>query len=87
MLEAFTKSEPLWNKPNIREIREMEKELEQRKRKEKIMAPLPSIRLKKPLRASCRAAVNFGGQFITKQGRGIPGWNYTVACLHDLRLE
>lgn len=34
------------------------------------MAPLPGIRLKIPLHAFARTAVDFGGPFITVQGRG-----------------
>ena len=35
-----------------------------------VMAPLPSARLETSLRAFERAAVDYGGPFITKQGRG-----------------
>ena len=35
-----------------------------------IMAPLPRIRFKFPLRAFARAAVDYGGPFFTIQGRG-----------------
>ena len=57
------------------EIRDCEKECcECRKRKAKsakqIMAPLPKIRLKLPLRAFARTAVDFAGPFVTIQGRG-----------------
>ncbi|MCG8045043.1 MAG: hypothetical protein N0E48_05150, partial [Candidatus Thiodiazotropha endolucinida] len=56
-------------------IREWEKECaECRRRKSKacqqIMAPLPSARLKTSLRAFAISAVDFGGPFITIQGRG-----------------
>lgn len=56
-------------------IREWEKECaECRRRKAKackqIMAPLPIIRLKTSLRAFTRTSVDFGGPFITIQGRG-----------------
>ncbi|CAG2208619.1 unnamed protein product [Mytilus edulis] len=34
------------------------------------MAPLPEIRFKTPLHAFARTAVDFGGPFITVQGRG-----------------
>ncbi|KAJ8044178.1 hypothetical protein HOLleu_11564 [Holothuria leucospilota] len=34
------------------------------------MAPLPSVRMKQPLRAFSRTAVDFAGPFLTKQGRG-----------------
>ena len=37
---------------------------------EQIMAPLPLSRLKTSLRALSRTAVNFGGPYITVQGRG-----------------
>lgn len=57
------------------EIRDYEKEcFECRRRKaksgEQIMAPLPEIRFRTPLRAFARTAVDFGGPFITIQGRG-----------------
>ena len=35
-----------------------------------IMAPLPLNRIKSSLRAFIRAAVDFGGPFVTIQGRG-----------------
>ena len=35
-----------------------------------LMAPLPSIRLKMPLKAFARTAVDYGGPFLTIQGRG-----------------
>ena len=45
-----------------------------RKRKAKpasqVMAPLPRIRVKEPLRASSKIAVDFAGPFFTIQGRG-----------------
>ncbi|XP_065941558.1 uncharacterized protein [Magallana gigas] len=37
---------------------------------EQLMGPLPSIRTKQPLHAFSRTAVDYGGPFITKQGRG-----------------
>ena len=37
-----------------------------------IMAPLPTVRVTLPLRAFSRVAVDFGGPFMTKQGRGRP---------------
>ena len=57
------------------EIREWEHQCyECRRRKAKagnqIMAPLPKIRLKMPLHAFSTSAVDFGGPFITVQGRG-----------------
>ena len=56
-------------------IRQWEKEcMECRRRKgkpcEQIMAPLPLSRLKTSLRAFSRTAVDFGGPYITVQGRG-----------------
>ena len=56
-------------------IRKWEKEcMECRRRKgkpgEQIMAPLPIARLQTSLRAFSRTAVDFGGPFITVQGRG-----------------
>ena len=35
-----------------------------------IMAPLPEVRLSLPLQAFSKAAVEFGGTFVTIQGRG-----------------
>ena len=35
-----------------------------------IMAPLPELRTRKYLRAFSQTSVDFGGPFITKQGRG-----------------
>ena len=57
------------------EIRDWEREcMECRRRKAKqstqIMAPLPDIRLTMPLRAFAHTSVDFGGPFITIQGRG-----------------
>ena len=56
-------------------IREWEKECaECRRRKAKacqqVMAPLPIVRLTTSLRAFTKTAVDFGGPFITVQGRG-----------------
>lgn len=56
-------------------IREWEKECSEcRRRKakacEQIMAPLPISRLEKTYRAFTKTAVDFGGPFITVQGRG-----------------
>lgn len=55
-------------------IKEWEKECMQcRRRKatpaQKIMAPLPELRTRKSLRAFSQTSVDFGGPFITKQGR------------------
>ena len=36
---------------------------------EQIMAPLPKCRLGTPMRAFTRCGVNYGGPYITKQGR------------------
>ena len=46
----------------------------QRKAKvaQKIMAPLPLNRLTTSLRAFAKVAVDFGGPFMTVQGRGKP---------------
>ncbi|XP_074645830.1 uncharacterized protein LOC141902088 [Tubulanus polymorphus] len=56
-------------------IRDVERECcTCKKRKAKaatqVMAPLPRLRVKMPIRAFARTAVDFGGPFITKQGRG-----------------
>ena len=56
-------------------IRELEKECaECRRRKSKpcqqIMAPLPTARLERSLRAFAKSAVDFAGPFVTVQGRG-----------------
>ena len=56
------------------EIREWEKECNEcQKRKAKaakqVMAPLPQIRLRSSLRAFAQTAVDFGGPFVTVQGR------------------
>ena len=68
-------SQRFWILSAREEIREFEKECyECRRRKTKagnqIMAPLPSIRLKMPLKAFARTAVDYGGPFLTIQGRG-----------------
>lgn len=68
-------SSRFWLMQGREEIRECEGECyECRKRRAKaaqqVMAPLPKIRLKMPLRAFARTAVDFGGPFITIQGRG-----------------
>ena len=59
------------------EIRAWERECAQcRKHKAKpasqVMAPLPRIRVKEPLRAFSRVALDFAGPFFTVQGRGKP---------------
>ena len=68
-------SSRFWIMQAREEIREVERECcECQRRKAKaakqIMAPLPKIRLKLPLRAFARTAVNFVGPFVTVQGRG-----------------
>jgi hypothetical protein len=64
-----------WMPAGREAIREWEKECNAcRRRKSKaakqIMAPLPKIRLKLPLRAFARTSVDYGGPYLTKQGRG-----------------
>ena len=64
-----------WLLAGREEIREWERECAVcRRRKSKpclqIMAPLPAARLKPSLRAFSRSAVDFGGPFMTIQGRG-----------------
>ena len=61
-----------------REIRDWEKNcMECRRRKAKpasqVIAPLPRIRVKKPLRVFCKIAVDFAGPMFTIQGRGKAG--------------
>ncbi|XP_068680564.1 uncharacterized protein [Montipora foliosa] len=56
------------------EIREWEKECNECQRRKakaakQIMAPLPQMRLRFPLRAFAQSAVDYGGPFITVQGR------------------
>ncbi|CAC5373897.1 unnamed protein product [Mytilus coruscus] len=68
-------SSRFWIISGREEIREYEHECYTcRKRKakvaEQVMAPLPEIRFKTPLHAFARTAVDFGGPFITVQGRG-----------------
>ena len=57
------------------EIRAWEKECNECKRRRakslnQVMAPLPLSRLQPPLKAFSRVSVDFGGPFITVQGRG-----------------
>ena len=57
------------------EIREWEQQCNECKRRQakvatQVMAPLPVTRLRNPLRAFHRVSVDFGGPFITVQGRG-----------------
>ncbi|XP_052820244.1 uncharacterized protein LOC128246076 [Mya arenaria] len=56
----------------IREVENLCSECKRRKAKpaQQIMAPLPQIRLNMPLRAFAHVAVDYGGPFLTKQGRG-----------------
>ena len=63
-----------WKVSGREEIREWEKECNEcRRRKAKaakqIMAPLPQIRLRLSLRPFAQTAVDFGGHFVTIQGR------------------
>ncbi|XP_078360400.1 uncharacterized protein LOC144644752 [Oculina patagonica] len=56
-------------------IREWERECMQCRRRKaspakQIMAPLPELRTRKSLRAFSHISVDFGGPFMTKQGRG-----------------
>ena len=67
-------SRRFWILKGREEVREWEnkcKECQRRKFKvsKQIMAPLPAIRLKKPLQAFGRVAVDYGGPFTTIQGR------------------
>ncbi|XP_065905598.1 uncharacterized protein [Dysidea avara] len=50
------------------------------KNAEQIMTPLPTNLLKLSLRSFARAAVDFRGPFLTKQGRGKP-WQKHYLCL------
>ena len=64
-----------WIMQGREEAREWEAEcFECRRRKTKparqIMAPLPKIRVKLPLRAFARTAIDYAGPFVTEQGRG-----------------
>ena len=43
---------------------------EKQKIAKQIMAPFPAIRFKQPLRAFSRVSIDYGGPFITIQGRG-----------------
>jgi hypothetical protein len=45
-----------------------------------VMAPLPSLRLKKSMRAFSETSIDYGGPFLTKQGRGKPR-NKRYLCL------
>ena len=72
-LAALT--ERFWLESAREEIRQWEAEcMVCRRRKartaEQVMAPLPKVRLATPLRAFARASVDYGGPYLTKQGRG-----------------
>ena len=63
-----------WIVSGCEEIREWEKECNECRRRrakaaKQIMAPLPQIRLWLSLRPFAQTAVNFGGPFVTIQGR------------------
>ena len=69
------------------EIIEWEKECAVCKRKkaknaQQVMAPLPLHRLTMSMRAFTRTAVDYGGPFITMQGRGKREKNVTCVYLH-----
>ena len=51
-----------------------------------MMAPLPAIRLKKLLRAFIRTAVDYGGPFITIQGRESKRAKRYLCCLFTCLL-
>ena len=75
-----------WLLHGRKEIREWERECNQCKKNKakqgiQIMAPLPKIRVKFPLRAFSKSAVDYAGPFITKQGRGKPEKRDICACL------
>ena len=66
-----------WIIPAREEILEWERECASCKRRKakvapQIMAPLPPSRLATSLQAFAKAAVDFGGTFMTMQGRGRP---------------
>jgi hypothetical protein len=68
-------SNEYWVEAAWEEIRAWEKECNEcRRRKAKassqVMAPLPLNRLQLPLKAFSRVLVDFGGPFVTVQGRG-----------------
>ncbi|KAK3108760.1 hypothetical protein FSP39_015041 [Pinctada imbricata] len=79
------------------EIRAWEKQCNDCKRRkakaaEQIMAPLPEIRFKEPLRAFARCAVDYGGPFVTVQGRGKRRekhylWLFTCLSTRAVHLE
>ncbi len=68
-------SNEYWIEAAREEIRAWEKECNECKRRKakavnQVMAPLPLKRLQSPLKAFDRVSVDFGGPFITVQGRG-----------------
>ena len=68
-------SQRFWILRGREEIRECENNCYGCKRRKakiakQIMAPFPAIRLKQPLRAFSKVSVDYGGPFITIQGRG-----------------
>ena len=75
-LEKFANlSTKYWIPAAREEIRQWENECNECKRRkarvaQQIMAPLPLVRLRLPLRAFARVSVDYGGPFITVQGRG-----------------
>ena len=59
---------------------------------EQIMAPLPEVRTKTPLRAFARCSVDYGGSYLTKQGRGQTRHKrymclFTCLLTHAVHLE
>ena len=68
-------SQRFWILRGKEEVRECENNCYSCKRRKakiakQIMAPFPALRLKKPLRAFSKVSVDYGGPFITIQGRG-----------------
>ena len=71
------------------EIHEWENECNERKRRRakaarQVMAPLPKKRSRLPLRSFTRTSLDFGGSFITVQGRGkrrAKRWLCLFTCL------
>ena len=81
-----TLSTRFWIISGREEIREWEKDCNEcQKRKAKaakqVMAPLPQIRLRSSLRAFAQTAVDFGGPFVTVQGRRTPRRQKRYLCL------
>ena len=54
---------------------------------EQIMAPPPDVRLRQPLRAFAHVSVDYGGPFITVQGRGKRRQNAACAYLPVYQVE